>query len=196
MPAADEFTPPRSTDRGEEQLILDAKHGNHDAFRQLVDCYMRQAYNVAYGFVNNHEHAEDITQEAFIRAYRHLNSFRGEASFGTWLYRIVTNLALNSVARAKRKAQYEVVGADTMSMTMEAEHTHSQDGELAVHIERALHELPTLQRAVVILRHLNGLSTRQVGTILQCSDGTVKTHLYRGLKKLRTKLEFLRDGRV
>ena len=66
--------------------------------------------------------------------------------------------------------------------------------EQRAHIERALHELPTLQRAVVILRHLDGLSTRQVSQILRCSEGTVKTHLFRGLKKMRRKLVFLQEG--
>ncbi|HTY57334.1 MAG TPA: RNA polymerase sigma factor, partial [Bacteroidota bacterium] len=65
--------------------------------------------------------------------------------------------------------------------------------DVRAHIERALHELPTLQRAVVILRHMDGLSTKQVSRILRCSEGTVKTHLFRGLKKLREKLEFLQE---
>jgi RNA polymerase sigma factor (sigma-70 family) len=67
------------------------------------------------------------------------------------------------------------------------------DPDLRAHVERALHELPTLQRAVVILRHLNGLSTREVGNILHCSEGTVKTHLFRGLEKMRQRLQFLQE---
>jgi len=71
----------------------------------------------------------------------------------------------------------------------------SEQIDVAIHIERALHELPTLQRAVVILRHIDGLSTKQVSGILRCSEGTVKTHLFRGLKKLRMKLRYLEEGK-
>jgi RNA polymerase sigma-70 factor (ECF subfamily) len=194
MSAADEFTPPGSTDRGEQQLIDEAKRGNHEAFRQLVERYMKQAYNVAYGFVNNHEQAEDIAQEAFVRVFQSLGSFRGEASFGTWLYRIVTNLSLNSVRHKKRKASYEMESFDIGSIPAGPSPDGAEAKDVAMHIERALHELPTLQRAVVILRHLNGLTTRQVSNILRCSEGTVKTHLHRGLKKMRFKLEFLKEA--
>jgi RNA polymerase sigma factor (sigma-70 family) len=72
----------------------------------------------------------------------------------------------------------------------------SEDLDVAGHIERALHDLPTLQRAVVMLRHMNGLSTREVSNILHCSEGTVKTHLFRGLEKMRQKLQFLRAGEI
>ena len=182
MPAADE-----------QRLIENAKDGNHEAFRQLVERHMKQAYDVAYNFVNDHEQAEDIVQEAFVRAYRSLSSFRGEAGFGTWLYRIVTNLSLNSVAQTKRKARYVVDTVDVSSIPALSTNDLPEAHDMALHIERALHELPTLQRAVVILRHMDGLSTRQVSTILRCSEGTVKTHLHRGLKKMKIKLGFLKE---
>lgn len=181
MPAADE-----------QQLLSEAKRGNHEAFRQLVERHMQQAYNVAYSFVHDHEQAEDITQEAFVRAYQSLASFRGDAGFGTWLYRIVTNLSLNMAAQKKRKARYEMESVNAGFLPAGPSYDTPEAEDIAVHIERALHELPTLQRAVVILRHMNGLSTRQVSNILRCSQGTVKTHLHRGLKKLRFKLEFLK----
>ncbi len=182
MPAADE-----------QHLIEEAKHGNPDAFRQLVERHMKQAYNVAYGFVNDHEQAEDIAQESFVRAYQSLSSFRGESGFGTWLHRIVTNLALNSVTKTKRKVTFAMDPVALESAQGDQSQATSAEEDVAMHIERALHELPTLQRAVVILRHLEGLSTKQVSTILRCSEGTVKTHLYRGLRKMRMKLEYLRE---
>lgn len=151
---------------------------------------MKQAYNVAFSFVRDHAHAEDVAQEAFIRAYRSLGGFRGEAGFGTWLYRIVTNLALNRVkqraARMSREVPLKVAEGVPHSVF------EGTDADVRRHIEKALHELPTLQRAVVILRHVEGLSTKQVSEILQCSEGTVKTHLFRGLRRLREKLEFLK----
>ncbi len=152
---------------------------------------MKQAYTIAYGFVNDHDGAEEIAQDAFVRVYESLASFRGEAAFSTWLYRIVTNLSLNRVSQMKRRREERLDGKHE-DMIGETTLDFSEDLDVAGHIERALHELPTLQRAVVMLRHLNGLSTREVSHILHCSEGTVKTHLFRGLEKMRQKLQFLR----
>jgi RNA polymerase sigma-70 factor (ECF subfamily) len=175
----------------EQQLIKQAKEGDHDAFRLLMERYIKQVYNVAYRFVGDHDSAEDLTQEAFVKVHTALPSFRGEAEFGTWLHRIVVNIALTKKRLNKIKLEREV-------RVQEIEHLADKDHHDAVivqerqaHVERALHELPTLQRAVVILRHLNGLSTKQVGNILQCSEGTVKTHLFRGLKKMKSRLAYL-----
>ncbi|HUL43419.1 MAG TPA: sigma-70 family RNA polymerase sigma factor [Bacteroidota bacterium] len=177
----------------EQQLILRVKEGSHEAFRILVERYMKHAYNVAYGFVSDHDDAEDIAQESFVRAYQSIGSFRGEAGFGTWLYRIVTNLSLNRVRQKKQIAAREVHDAEESLLKRGDGLELHEVSELKMHIERTLHELPTLQRAAVILRHINGLSTKQVSSILQCSEGTVKTHLYRGLKKMKIKMKYLKD---
>jgi RNA polymerase sigma-70 factor (ECF subfamily) len=176
----------------EAELIQQARQGDHGAYRVLVERHMRQAYNLAYSFVNDHAGAEDITQDAFVRAYSALPSFRGEAGFGTWLYRIVTNLSLNTIKQRKALIDREVA-MESLPSSHDGTEESAQREDIRAHMERALHELPTLQRAVVILRHFDGLSTRQVSGILGCSEGTVKTHLFRGLKKLREKLDYLRS---
>jgi len=182
MPAADE-----------QQMIQHVKDGNREAFRILVERHMKQAYNIAFGFVNNHDDAQDIAQESFVRVYQSIGEFRGDSGFGTWLYRIVANLSLNRLRKKKSSSFREITLADDPPAPglPPAGDLHQQD--VRMHVERALHELPTLQRAVVILRHLNGLSTRQVSVILRCSEGTVKTHLHRGLKKMRSKLSFIKE---
>ncbi len=178
---------------GERLLVEQAREGNREAFRLLVHRYNRQVYNIAYRFVGNHESAQDITQEVFVKVFHTLGSFRGEAEFGTWLHRIVVNLALTK-KRIEHSKQRRCVNMET-AIGIEAE---SGDEVVAreqqSHVEQALHELPTMQRAVIILRHLNGLSTRQVSRILNCSEGTVKTHLFRGLTTLRRKLSYLQEG--
>ncbi len=176
----------------QQHLILRVKEGSHDAFRVLTERYMKQAYNIAYSFVHDHTDAEDIAQEAFVRIYQSIRSFRGEAGFGTWMYRIVMNLALNRSKQRKNMAARHVE-LDEQTVGHLPANNEQMETDLKGHIERALHELPTLQRAVVILRHMNGLSTKQVSSILNCSEGTVKTHLFRGLKKMRVSMEYLRD---
>ena len=183
MPAADE-----------QELVNNVRQGSHDAFRVLVQTYMKQSYDVAFSIVGNHDDADDVTQEAFVRVHRSIASFRGDSGFGTWLFRIVTNCSLNRLKQRKRTQRREVDLAvvDIEAASMNAGIVNTEDPR--IHVERALHELPTLQRAVVMLRHMNGLSTRQVSRILDCSEGTVKTHLHRGLKKMRERLHFLKDG--
>ncbi len=177
----------------EQQLLLRVRNGESGAFRILVERYMKQAYNIAYGFVNDHDDAEDIAQESFIRVHQSIGSFRQDSAFGTWLYRIVANLSLNRIRQKKSIAQREVRDNDGVMQMMAVLPDTSHAHDLRSHLEKALHELPTLQRAVVILRHFNGLPTKQVCEILQCSEGTVKTHLHRGLKKMREKVGFLKD---
>jgi RNA polymerase sigma-70 factor (ECF subfamily) len=176
----------------EQPLLQRAREGDRSAFRMLVERHIRGAYDVAYGFVRDRDIADDIVQDAFLRAFDGLGGFRGDARFSTWLHRIVVNLSLNRVKRERTKAAREVPILTAMPLAV----TAGVDGSAAdvrSHLERALHELPTLQRAVVILRHYEGLSTEQVSRILQCSEGTVKTHLFRGLRKMREKLHFLKD---
>jgi RNA polymerase sigma-70 factor (ECF subfamily) len=148
---------------------------------------MRRVYDLAHGFVNNRDDAEDIAQEVFVKVFHSIRQFRIESGFSTWLYRITTNASLDRLKQRKRLLSrlvpLEEAGPDAM-------HSSTQTDQIgtSMHIERALHELPTLQRAVVILRHMEGFSTRQVSDILKCSEGTVKTHLHRGLKKMRRLL--------
>ncbi|MFI5252014.1 MAG: RNA polymerase sigma factor [Bacteroidota bacterium] len=175
----------------EQLLILQAKEQDAGAFRTLVERYMKQTYNVAFNLVRNHEDAEDVAQEAFVRIYRSLEKFRGDSEFSTWLYRITVNVALDRIKQRKKKDEREVRNVENMFIPMMVQ--AGDNADVSMHIERALHELPTLQRAVVILRHINGLPTKKVGEILQCSEGTVKTHLHRGLKKMKEKLDFLKE---
>ena len=172
----------------ESALLQQVRDGNQNAFRILMERHMKQAYNVAYGFVQDRDDADDIAQEAFVNVYRSLHSFRGDSAFATWLHRIVTNLSLSRM-KQRNKEQSRRANVE------EADSTHApapgQSTETRAHIERALHELPTLQRVVVLLRHFEGLSTAQVSKALSCSEAAVKTHLFRGLKKMKERLSYL-----
>ncbi|HCA80317.1 MAG TPA: hypothetical protein DEP53_11360 [Bacteroidetes bacterium] len=177
----------------ERQLICDVQEGSHEAFRELVELHMQRVYDLAYGFVNDHDDAEDIAQEVFVKVYHSIKDFRQESGFSTWVYRIAANTSLDRVKQRKRSVA-RFVPMDESHLGMSSSSQASDHGEERALIERALHELPTLQRAVVMLRHLDGFSTRQVSDMLKCSEGTVKTHLHRGLKKMRKKLEHLRGS--
>ena len=175
----------------EPHLIRRAKEGDAGAFRQLVERSIKQAYNVAYNVVRDHNDSEDIVQEACVRAFRSLGSFRGDAGFNTWLYRIVLNLSLNRSQQKKKvlKRTTRFEDDDASSAVTEVDVVEANDRRK--HIQHGLDGLTALQRSVVVLRHIDGLSTKEVGKILRCSEGTVKTHLHRGLKKLKTLLNHL-----
>ncbi|HAV22817.1 MAG: hypothetical protein A2X67_01170 [Ignavibacteria bacterium GWA2_55_11] len=177
-------------DRDDRTLIADILAGSREAFRQLVTRHQRQAYTVAYGFVGNHQDADDVAQEAFVLVFRKLHTYRGDAEFSTWLHRIVANAALTHVRRRSRHQERHVTLEHPDAEHL-AEELKNDDPDRRRMIERVLHDLPTLQRAVVILRHLQGRSTRQVSETLGCSEGTVKTHLHRGLQTMKKKLEEL-----
>jgi RNA polymerase sigma-70 factor, ECF subfamily len=177
----------------ERQLILEVQEGSHGAFRELVELHMRRVYDLAYGFVNDHDDAEDIAQEVFVKVFRSIKDFRQESGFSTWLYRIAANSSLDRLKQRKRSIARFVPMEESQAGEVSIDPRTDQI-DASARIERALHELPTLQRAVVMLRHMEGFSTRQVSDILKCSEGTVKTHLHRGLKKMRSKLHYLKDG--
>lgn len=177
----------------EQELLARCKAGDQAAFRIVVEHHMRKVYNVAYSFLQNHHDADDVAQESFIRAHRALPGFRGDSGFSTWLYRIVTNLALDRLRQRQRAMERQVSIDETLHQLVEEKTDDMSQADIQMHIERALHELPTLQRAVVILRHMDGFSTRQVSNILKCSEGTVKTHLHRGLKKMQRLLRNVRE---
>lgn len=182
MPAADE-----------QMLIERCRQGDHAAFRALMEQHMRHVYDLAFNFLHSHDEADDLAQEAFVKAYHSVSSFRGDAGIRTWLYRIVTNLALDRLRQRRRIAQRMVRLDDHPEGRNLESPDFAVNSDLRMHIERALYRLPTLQRAVVILRHMDGLSTKQVGDILQCSEGTVKTHLHRALKKMQKMLQHVQE---
>jgi RNA polymerase sigma-70 factor (ECF subfamily) len=178
------------TDADEQHLLNEAKQGNRRAFGRLVERHMKRTYGVALRFVNDHHAAEEIVQEAFVKAYKAIGSFRGDAEFTTWLYRIVVNLSLNA---AKKSKHHHLPLESATAFPLTPFRYPDEDSVRTDLIRKALTDLPALQQQVVVLRHLEGHSTREVSRILKCSEGTVKTHLFRGLKKLRMKLEFLRE---
>jgi RNA polymerase sigma-70 factor, ECF subfamily len=176
----------------ERHLIQEVQEGSHEAFRELVGMHMRRVYDLAYGFVNDHDDAEDIAQDVFVKVFHSLSTFRYDSGFSTWLYRITANTSFDRLKQRKRLlARFVPLDGSEAHGAVTTGGTELVDA--SVRIERALHELPTLQRAVVMLRHMEGFSTKQVSDILKCSEGTVKTHLHRGLKKMKKMLQPLKE---
>jgi RNA polymerase sigma-70 factor (ECF subfamily) len=177
-------------------LVEQVCQGNLNAFRVLVERYQRYAYRIAHRILRNHHDAEDASQEAFVRIYQRIRSFRGEAKFSTYLYRTVVNLSLNALRERGRENRSEnpVRDGDQQEDRKEfAENPNIEFIDVGDHLHRAIGRLSQKQQAVLVLRHYEGLSTREVSEILNCSEGTVKQQLHRAMMKLQKYLHYMRD---
>ncbi len=197
--AALEVQIPAESVREEAALIRAAQRGDQDAFAQLVRSYDQGALRLATHLLGSAEDARDVYQEAFLRVYRNLASFRFDCSFHTWLYRIVTNLCLDQLRRRKvrREESATVETGDGTISLIENVAEGSADGdpqrslfnrELGLRIQEALGGLTPRERAVFELRHYQGLRLKAIGEILGCSEEAAKNCLFRVTQKMRAAL--------
>lgn len=178
----------------ERALVLRAQSGDRQAFGELVSRYMRRAYYVALGLVGSHEDALDLSQEAFIRAYRARASIDPDRPFYAWLYQIVRRLCFNHIRdkRTRRRKLEEatpwlvdVVGT-TAASTDPARFT--ERAELRALLEAAIELLPEREREVLVLREFEGLKYREIADLLGIPIGTVMSRLYTARRNLAEQL--------
>jgi RNA polymerase sigma-70 factor (ECF subfamily) len=182
--------------RTDEELVALATAGDLDCFNQLVSRWERPIYALAYRTLGREEDARDVTQEAFLRAYRGLRSFRGDAKFSSWLYRITLNLCRDWIRRERRTPiAHMPEGVDPIEVA--DEHVSPAESvedlvarrELSDAVARAMAELPEEQRTAILLKEYHGLTFQEIADMLHCPLSTVKTRLYQGLSVLRRRLE-------
>jgi RNA polymerase sigma-70 factor (ECF subfamily) len=178
--------------------VAKAQRGDDEAFAELVNRYRTRMYQVAYGMVNHHETAMDLTQEGFLRAYSHLAAFRGDAKFSTWLRRIVTNVCLDYVRKAEHRtvtASYDETRAEDedpdgvrLTSTLDSPDTAVTRRELGRAILEAMRELTPEQRAAIVLREVEEMSYEEIAKTLDCAVGTVMSRLHYARKRLQSLL--------
>jgi RNA polymerase sigma-70 factor, ECF subfamily len=195
----------RQQARGAEtDLIREAQSGSRSAFDALVRQYEHQVLRLALHLTGSEHDAEDIYQEAFLKAYRYIGNFRFECSFYTWIYRIVTNLCLDQLRRRKTRREDHAVVVDRTGDEIDLLAAVSDDRSfsnpareldrkvLAEHIQAALGKLTPRERMVFELKHYQGLRLRTIGEMLNTTEETAKNTLFRATKKLRAQLAELR----
>jgi RNA polymerase sigma-70 factor (ECF subfamily) len=164
--------------------------GRRDAFDLIVQRNQRQVYQLCYRFVGNHEEASDLAQDVFLRAYRGLRGFKGNAALATWLYRIAVNVCLNRVsATAKAPKLATIDAADPADHRAERADTMLVRGERAAEVRAAIARLPNKQRAALILRVYHELPHEQIAGILGSSVGAVKANFCHALANLKKLLQ-------
>ena len=192
---------------GQLGSITREQPGRRAEFDRLVERYHKQAYNIAYRMTGNHADAEDLTQEAFVRAFRFFGNYRRDWPFDNWLYKIMSNLFVDDLRRRPKahlqsldqpldlsgsgEVYLEIPDAGANPERMVMSH------ELDEHIQHALNGLPNDFRMTVVLADIEGMSYEEISIAMKCSLGTVRSRLHRGRKLLRAKIAaFERDSLV
>ena len=169
------------------QLVAAAQDGDREAFERLVEATHAETYTLAYRLTGDEEDARDVTQEAYLRAYRGLRRFRGDAQFSTWMYRITANCASTHLGRRKRHRHDELteeLGVADERPAVDPE-LQLELGGLRDRLHVALHDLPPKLRAVVVLRDIYDLPHTEIAAELGISESAAKVRLHRARKKLR-----------
>lgn len=195
----------RAQQRSEDdELIREAQRGQRTSFDSLVRRYDQSVLRLALHMLGNEQDAQDVHQEAFIKAYRHLGNFRFECSFYTWLYRIVTNLCLDQMRRRKSRREDPATVLDASGDEMDLMANITDDRAMAnpareldrrvmsLQISEALDKLTPRERTVFELKHYQGLKLRTIGEMLSTTEETAKNTLFRATRKLRANLAGVR----
>jgi RNA polymerase sigma-70 factor (ECF subfamily) len=179
----------------DEELVARAQGGDVDSFNQLILRWERPIYALAYRTLGREEDARDISQEAFLRAYRALPGFKGQAKFSSWLYRIALNLCRDWIRKQRRAPVQQLPdGVDPVEMAGERGPVESIEElvarkELSDVVGEAMQQLPEEQRTAIILKEYHGMTFQEIADLQGCPLSTVKTRLYQGLTVLRRHLE-------
>lgn len=177
------------------ELVGRAREGDPDAFEELVRLHTPQLYRLLLRMLGSASAAEDVVQECFIRAWRALPSFRGEAQFSTWLYRIAINEGNRFLARESRREllPFDDVLRDVPDVSAQTAEL-AEAGELREQLERLLAELPAHYRVAVVLRDVEGYSNEEAAELLELDLWNFKSRLHRGRMAIRRLLEDLAEG--
>lgn len=185
----------------ERELVTRAKRGDQEAFGALVEANQGRIYNLTLRMTGSPEDALDLSQEAFLNAWRGLDKFQGDSSFSTWLYRLASNVCIDFLRREKRRKDISMtVSLDDEEEERQAElpdHRHSPEREverreLREDIRRGLMSLSEEHRQVLVMRELSGMSYAEIGAVLKLEEGTVKSRIARARVALRKIL--VKDG--
>lgn len=179
----------------DDELVNRCRSGDNMAFNELIERYKKMGFSLAYNMTGAVEDAEDISQEAFVAVYANISKFRGGSSFKTWFYKIVLNLCRRNHRRKQvasflpftffnKEGEEQTIEVKADS-NPEKELSNTQSGKV---IREAIRELPIRQKEIFIMKHIKGMKIIEISEVLQCAEGTVKSHLFRAVKKLQDSL--------
>jgi RNA polymerase sigma-70 factor, ECF subfamily len=194
MTAVAVATPRQAMTWTDEELVARSKTGDTESFNQLVKRWERPIFALAYRTLGREEDARDVTQETFLRAFRALGGFKGDAKFSSWLYRIALNLCRDWMRKDRRAPLVAIPeGIDVEQLATDREPTETIEdlaarAELTRGVAAAMEKLPAEQRQAIILKEYHGLTFQEIADLMKCPLSTVKTRVYQGLSTLRKQL--------
>ncbi|HEV2492615.1 MAG TPA: sigma-70 family RNA polymerase sigma factor [Terriglobia bacterium] len=179
----------------DREAVAGARAGDTDAFRALVDRYSRKIFRLGYRMTSNEHDAEDVVQETFLRAYRALDQFESRADFGTWIFRIAANAALDLMRKRQRheesRSPLDPAGSEDSPELPSADPTPERlmfSAEVKDKVTRALAGLSAVERTAFVLRHFEGMSIEEIGNVLDLKESATKNTVFRAVQKLRREL--------
>lgn len=191
------YKPETTESSTDKQLVARAQQGDQNAFNLLVLRYQHKVATLVARFIKDHKEVEDVSQEAFIKAYRSLHLFRGDSQFYTWLYRIAVNTAKNQlVSRSRRPPATDVELDDSSNLEAgsilqdnESPEDSLTTGRLKALIEQAVEDLPEDLRTAFTLREFSGLSYEDITEVMDCPVGTVRSRIFRAREAIDKKVK-------
>jgi RNA polymerase sigma-70 factor (ECF subfamily) len=189
----------------DSELVRKVQEGQRSAFDVLVRRYQHKVYNLVLRYIRDAMEAEDVTQEALIKAFRALPGFRGESAFYTWLYRIAINTAKNRLSAAKRKKLERLPeddeGADMAFIDSKLRDEASPERvllseEIQQTVDSAMQDLPEELRTAIVMRELDGLSYEEIAQAMACPVGTVRSRIFRAREAIDKRLRPIFEGGI
>jgi RNA polymerase sigma-70 factor, ECF subfamily len=188
-------------DDNDQQLVQRVQKGDKSAFDLLVLKYQHRVLKLVSRFVNDAAEAQDVAQEAFLKAYRALPSFRGDSAFYTWLYRIAINTAKNALVSNRRRPvdfDLDLQDPDQYDRQAKLKDVDTPEGVLLTEeirevVERAMEQLPEDLRTAIVLREIEGLSYEEIAEAMDCPVGTVRSRIFRAREAIDKRLQPLLD---
>ena len=195
LPGLSESVKPSRMADADAELVVQSQKGDPAAFEALVRNHQRMVHSLTFRMTGSPADAEDLAQEAFLRAYEQIGGFRGTAKFSTWLYRIAVNTCMNWRQSEARRSQLHACCADEFSARhANEENPATQNSTCCEHVQSALLKLPAKQRAAIVLTIYDGLNYAEAAQILGCSETTVSWRVFAARQKLKRLLS--RNGGV
>lgn len=186
----------------EKYLLERAKSGEVEAFERLIEGYQKKVFNIALRMIGNYDDASELAQEVFIKVYKSIRSFKEESSFSTWIYKITSNVCLDEIRKRKNK-KVVYLDDDVKLEDGEVRHQIEDDSpspeallerkEIKRVVKEAIQSLSEEHRLVIVMRDLQGMSYEEIGKIVKCPEGTVKSRINRARQALKEILKRKRE---